>query len=137
MELRLTLPPVADMELVAVRAADVVGRAIGLDRDQIEAVGVAVAEAFLNAVEHGGGREVEVRVLEECWKDGSRALVVEVEDRGPGFDPERGPKRRPMGRLKRRGWGLRLMRELVDELQVESQPGRTVVRLCKRREADG
>jgi len=136
-ELELTLPPVADMELVAVRAAEVVGRAIGLAGDELDAVGVAVAEAFLNAVEHGGGREVHVRVLDERRADGSLALVVEVEDRGPGFDPERRARRCVTGRLRRRGWGLRLMRELVDELAIESRPGHTVVRLCKRREADG
>ena len=134
MELTLRLPPAADMELVAVRAAEIAGRSVGIGRDGLDAVGIAVAEAFLNAVEHGGGRDVEVRIRTESDAAGCGALVVEVEDHGAGFDPGRDCPQRASGRLRRRGWGIRLMGELVDDLSIESRPGRTVVRLCKRRE---
>jgi len=34
--------------------------------------------------------------------------------------------------LKKRGWGLTLIRELVDRVDVQSRPGLTVVRMMKR-----
>ncbi|HSL19136.1 MAG TPA: ATP-binding protein [Methylomirabilota bacterium] len=132
MEVVLHLPVVPNVELVAAKAVETVGSALGMDRTRIEAASVAIVEACLNAMEHGGGQMV-VRMSVEAL--GQRpSLVIEVEDHGQGFDPELAPRNsasRVHGCTSKRGWGLTLIRELMDEVQIRSNPGRTLVRMRK------
>jgi anti-sigma regulatory factor (Ser/Thr protein kinase) len=83
-------------------------------------------------MEHGGGGMV-VRLSGE--DDGERpCLVIEVEDNGEGFDPETARNNtvtRVLGCTSKRGWGLTLIRELMDDVQIHSRPGQTLVRMCK------
>jgi anti-sigma regulatory factor (Ser/Thr protein kinase) len=61
-------------------------------------------------------------------------LRIEVEDHGRGFDPDASPpdtSSRVHGSVSKRGWGLRLIRELMDDVQIHSQPGRTLVCMWK------
>ena len=68
---------------------------------------------------------------EHFW---SPQLHVEVEDEGGGFDPTESPRNsatRVHGCTSKRGWGLTLIRELMDEVQIRSNPGMTLVRMRK------
>lgn len=132
MEVVLHLPVVPNMELVAAKAVETLGRAMGMHQTRVEAASVAMVEACLNAMEHGGG-PIVVRLRGENHAS-KPCLVIEVEDRGHGFDPERAPRNSPsrvLGCASKRGWGLTLIRELMDEVQIESAPGRTVVAMRK------
>jgi anti-sigma regulatory factor (Ser/Thr protein kinase) len=63
-----------------------------------------------------------------------RFLHVEVEDHGVGFDPASVPpasRSRVHGCVAKRGWGLTLIGELVDHVDVQSRPGLTLVRMRK------
>lgn len=131
MEVVLHLPVVPNAELVAAKAVETLGRALGMHQTQVEAASVAMVEACLNAMEHGGG-PVTVRLRGD--RDTRPCLVIEVEDHGRGFDPERAPRNsssRALGSTSKRGWGLTLIRELMDEVQIQSAPGRTVVAMRK------
>jgi serine/threonine-protein kinase RsbW len=132
MEVVLHLPVVPNVELVAAKAVETLGRAMGMHQTRVEAASVAMVEACLNAMEHGGGPiVVRLRGENEASKP---CLVIEVEDRGRGFDPERAPQNSPsrvLGCASKRGWGLTLIRELMDEVQIESAPGRTIVAMRK------
>jgi anti-sigma regulatory factor (Ser/Thr protein kinase) len=60
--------------------------------------------------------------------------VIEVEDHGGGFDPATAPQNsstRVLGSTMKRGWGLTLIRELMDEVQIRSEPGKTLVSMRK------
>jgi serine/threonine-protein kinase RsbW len=132
MEVVLHLPVVPNVELVAAKAVETLGRAMGMHQTRVEAASVAMVEACLNAMEHGGG-PIVVRLRGEN-KASRPCLVIEVEDRGQGFDPERAPQNSPsrvLGCASKRGWGLTLIRELMDEVQIESAPGRTIVAMRK------
>lgn len=132
MEVVLHLPVVPNVELVAAKAVETLGSAVGMDQTRVEAASVAVVEACLNAMEHGGGHMV-VRLASEN-KSGPPRLVIEVEDYGGGFDPAAtaaGSPSRVLGCTTKRGWGLTLIRELMDEVQISSQPGKTLVRMSK------
>lgn len=132
MEVVLHLPVVPNVELVAAKAVETLGGALGMHQTRVEAVSVATVEACLNAMEHGGGQMV-VRLLDEPG-DGKVRLVVEVEDHGSGFDVEataRTGSSRKQGVTSRRGWGLTLIRELMDGVQIRSGPGLTLVRMWK------
>ena len=133
MEVVLHLPVVPNVELVAAKAVETMGGVLGMHQTRVEAVSVAVVEACLNAMEHGGGT-MTVRV----WGEGDNQrprLMVEVEDHGDGFDPGLTPKKnsssRVLGCASKRGWGLTLIRELMDEVQISSHPGQTLVRMWK------
>lgn len=132
MEVVLHLPVVPNVELVAAKAVETVGGALGMQQAGIEAASVAIVEACLNAMEHGGGQMI-VR-MSAATPDGRPGLVIEVEDRGDGFDPTESPRdsaTRVHGCTSKRGWGLTLIRELMDEVQILSNPGKTLVRMCK------
>jgi len=132
MKVVLHLPVVPNIELVAAKAVETVGGALGMDQTGIEAASVAIVEACLNAMEHGGGQMV-VRMSAE-GAAGKPSLVIEVEDQGAGFDPDKAPRNsasRVHGCTSKRGWGLTLIRELMDEVQIQSNPGQTLVRMRK------
>jgi serine/threonine-protein kinase RsbW len=132
MEVVLHLPVVPNVELVAAKAVETLGRALGMHQTRVEAASVALVEACLNAMEHGGG-PVVVRVQGDS-RDSKPCLSIEVEDHGQGFDPERAPRNsstKVLGSASKRGWGLTLIRELMDEVQIQSEPGRTVVAMRK------
>src|SRR5687768_3255704 len=57
----------------------------GIDGDGIDDLLIAVSELCTNAAAHASG-EVGSVALRICVSDG--AVVLEVEDDGPGFDPD-------------------------------------------------
>jgi len=137
MEVVLHLPVIPNVELVAAKAVETVGAALGMPASRVEAASVATVEACLNAMEHGGGGMV-VRLSSEN-SAGRPRLVIEVEDHGAGFDPDGAPQQSPsrvLGCASKRGWGLTLIRELMDEVQIRSEPGTTLVRMSADVERD-
>lgn len=86
----------------------------------------AVGEALANSAEHGGGSIVTL----SCWHDGEK-VVVEVSDRGGGFEPYL----RDLSRGSNdRGFGLHLMHALSDG--VEFFDGGRRVRVHKQLRED-
>jgi anti-sigma regulatory factor (Ser/Thr protein kinase) len=95
------------------------------DRAAVEALRLSISEAVSNAVEHGapcdnGLISVSVYVEADC-------LTTEVGDCG-----DFRVARQPGNGLEEQGRGLPLMFALMDQVEIESVPGRTVVRLVKR-----
>ena len=131
---RLVLPRVPRAELIATRAVEDAGQRIAFPRDTLAEVKLAVVEACLNAFEYGSG-EVEVEVV--AHPENTHAWIeVAVVDHGPGFDPSgvAHPVLEDKLRSKRkRGWGLELIRRLMDEVEITSHPGLTKVHMIRRR----
>jgi serine phosphatase RsbU (regulator of sigma subunit)/anti-sigma regulatory factor (Ser/Thr protein kinase) len=104
----------------------------GLSPDQAQRLGTAVAEATMNAIEHGNAEQPDVPVLVEVTREGGR-VVVAVTDRGAG--PADGPADGPDLALKLagaqtpRGWGLFLIDNMVDAVEHEQRPDGHTVRL--------
>jgi len=105
-------------------AMDRVQRAVagvGLSSTRLDRLGTAVAEATMNAMEHGNeyraDRPVSIRVLRS-----SDSLRVQVSDAGERGDlaPRRTPdlEAKLEGREEPRGWGLFLIEKMVDEARV-------------------
>jgi serine/threonine-protein kinase RsbW len=131
---RLVLPRTPRAELLASRAVEEAGHRIAFPRDTLAEVKLAVVEACLNAIEYGTG-EVEVEVIAHA-DDAHPWMEVAVVDHGPGFDPSGVPKPVLSDKLRstrKRGWGLELIRRLMDEVQITSEPGLTRVRMIRRR----
>jgi serine/threonine-protein kinase RsbW len=133
LHIRLVLPKVARAELLAVQAVEELGRRAGLSHDTLAEVKLAVVEACLNAFEYGAGDVVVDLVAHR--DDDAPWLEVEVEDHGPGFSPAKVPRPALESKLRarrKRGWGLELMRRLMDQVEISSQPGLTRVRMVRR-----
>jgi anti-sigma regulatory factor (Ser/Thr protein kinase) len=105
-----------------------------------EALETAVAEAVMNAIEHGNGGDPDLAVRLRVTADRD-VVVVRVADEG-GHEGEVALGTTPpdleaklRGDEPLRGWGLFLMQALVDEVRIErGDAGRTVQLLLRRRD---
>jgi len=119
--------PARRSELGAARqyAADG-AEAFGLDEASCYEFVVAVNEAVTNAIRHGASDEQGLIHLSIVAHDDR--LTFTVSDRGtfvmPDLDGSVGAES---------GRGLALMASLVDEVQLEIEPGGTTIRLSKAR----
>jgi anti-sigma regulatory factor (Ser/Thr protein kinase) len=131
----LVLPMLPDKELEAGEEASELASGARMDPDRVDELRLAVQEAFINASEHSGASDGRVYVNLALLGDDRPELVqVTVRDTGVGF-PEpvlRGTMRTEEGRPRKRGWGLTLIRRLVDEVEIESGTHGTVVVMRKR-----
>jgi anti-anti-sigma factor len=89
---------------------------------------LAVGEAATNAVKYGCKTSAD-QISIYCTADSTR-LVIEVSDRGPGFDPRAVPAPNFDG-LPTGGMGIALMRLVMDEVKFGFKHG-TTVRMVKR-----
>ena len=107
-----------------------VAPAAALEPEAVADLKLAVTEACANAVRHAyAGKAGPVRMRIELAQD---TLTIEVADDGKGMVAGRIPSPDPARDLEG-GMGFAIMRSLVDEVEVDSAPGRgTVVRLVKR-----
>lgn len=121
------------MELAASKAVEGLGELLGFDADRIDAVKLALVEACINAFEHGRGPDGKVRIRFELAAD---RLTIQVHDSGAGFDIPRvrgALDRRHEQGDRRRGWGLKIIEGLVDEVRIDTGPEGTTITMVKRR----
>jgi serine phosphatase RsbU (regulator of sigma subunit)/anti-sigma regulatory factor (Ser/Thr protein kinase) len=129
---RLALPSVEGNERVATERVAAVAAGLGLEGERFEQLRTAVAEAVMNAIEHGNGYDPELPVEVVVLRDSSR-LLVRVFDHGLG--PEEEAVAVPdldaklAGLQSPRGWGLFLIEQMVDGLRHDVVDGRHVVEL--------
>lgn len=100
--------------------------------DRIDDLKLAVSEACTNAIEAHADVDTSERVLLR-WSEADDHLQVQVEDRGPGFDPRSLPTHPPVTDPERlnfeRGLGIPLIRSLVDEVEFDPSDSGTSVRI--------
>jgi anti-sigma regulatory factor (Ser/Thr protein kinase) len=109
-----------------------------LTADQAERLKTAVAEASMNAMEHGNEYrdDLPVDVEVSIWPD---RLVVRITDLGTGQGDEHDEpdlEAKLEGRQTPRGWGMFLIRHMVDEMNVTTEEGQHTVELVLRRKGD-
>ena len=113
------LPSRMGYEKVAMSTAASVAKLMGFREDRIEDLKTAVAEACINAMEHGNrlNEGLSVGVLLEAGED---ALEVKVLDDGKGLKslpPKPDIDRKIHGEEDPRGMGMFLIQALVDEAE--------------------
>lgn len=127
------VPMLPDMELVVGRVADAMGELLDFDAEKRDEVKSALVEACINAFEHSLSKDQRLRV---DFLTGPEELTMVVSDRGQGFDAvaaaQRLRQRREVGD-QRRGWGLELIGQFMDRVDIESDPEGTTLTLVKRR----
>ncbi len=131
----MSIPAEPNRELEVAERAFELARGVGLGADEADEVRLAVIEAVINAIEHGRNEQGRVQV---SFSTGSRParLAVTVGDSGRGFDPSRVAAPNIAEKIgtnqRKRGWGLKLMRSLMDEVIVDSSAKGTRVTLIKQ-----
>lgn len=122
--IELHIPSAFGCEKVAMEKVAAVAERMGFSRDRVEDLKTAVAEACLNAIEHGNKMNTTIRVGIELLADDSK-LQVSVSDQGAGVGvvPEPDIEAKIAGREPPRGWGVFLIRNLVDEVQFDTKAG--------------
>ena len=128
----LTIPMLPNMELTATTVAESLGVFMGLDADKIEEVKIALIEGCINAFEHSKSEDGRIDI---SFQINERGLTVAINDGGQGFDLEEARRRIQDKREKGlpRGWGLTLIEELMDELEIDSTDKGTLITMTKYR----
>jgi serine/threonine-protein kinase RsbW len=111
-------------QLPAVRQqVEDVARRCGLTSERVSDWVTAVNELMTNVVRHGGDAG-QLRVWKNC------RLICEVRDNGPGFSAAdyASPRNRP-ALSAAGGRGLWIAQKMTDDLQIDSSPAGTVVRI--------
>jgi anti-sigma regulatory factor (Ser/Thr protein kinase) len=117
--------------LVMDRVADFVS-SVGLSGDRLDKLKTAVSEAAMNAIEHGneGRAELPVAVRLETTP---RLISVKISDQGGEKEiPEAQTpdlEAKLSGAQSPRGWGLFLIKNMVDEMHVSRDGSRHTVEL--------
>jgi serine phosphatase RsbU (regulator of sigma subunit)/anti-sigma regulatory factor (Ser/Thr protein kinase) len=113
---------------------------LGLSTAQLERLKTAVAEAAMNAIEHGNEARVELPV-EIAVRATAGELVVAISDQGGGREiadaPEPDLEAKLEGLQKPRGWGLYLIKNMVDDVRTSSDGTRHTIELVVRLEGGG
>ncbi len=130
-EFEVILPISSKAELVAARAVEEVGLDMGFSRDTTDQIKIALLEACINAFEHSMVKNSKVYCRFIVEKD---RLIIKIQNEGRGFDPgiqsKAGPIVNLSGRYKR-GRGIELMKELMDEVKFEKLRGGTKLVMVK------
>jgi serine/threonine-protein kinase RsbW len=113
------IPSELGYEKVAMEAAAAAAKRMGFSPDRIQDLKTAVSEACINAIEHGNLSDVGTKVVVVLTVESER-LEVNIADEGrrpfPAIPPEPG---RP---ADHRGWGMFLIRHLMDEVEFSTEP---------------
>jgi serine/threonine-protein kinase RsbW len=122
--IELHIPSAFGYEKVAMEQVAAVARRMGFSDDRVEDLKTAVAEACLNAIEHGNKMNTTFRVGIELLADISK-LQISVSDQGDGISAVPAPDidAKIEGKESPRGWGIFLIRNLVDEVQFDAKAG--------------
>src|SRR5947209_11961689 len=124
------------------QAMDQVGQAVQvlhLPQRRLEKLKTAVAEATMNAMEHGNKYQPDVPVTIQVLASES-ALMVRIRDHGNGkpiVEPHTPDIEAKLAELQSpRGWGLFLMKNLVDDVHVISDEDHHTLELILYLEGD-
>ena len=94
---------------------------------------LATGEAAANANRHGKKAEGRSEIRVQC-RFQTGLVAVTIADDGPGFDPALVESADLPDRFASGGRGLYLMRELMDDVEVDSSPGGTAITMRRRLE---
>jgi anti-sigma regulatory factor (Ser/Thr protein kinase) len=139
---RFSLPSEPGAERQAIQEVVEAIQDLGLPKSRLERLKTAVGETTMNAIEHGNKYRPELWVSIHV-RASEDAIMIEVSDEGSGSPAVQPPKpdleAKIAGRQSPRGWGLFLIENMVDQMNVIQDKAHHTVELVLFRngESDG
>ena len=135
-----TLPSQAGNERLAMAQVAEAIASLGLPQARLERLKTAVAEATMNAIEHGNKFRAEVPVSIRVRASDSM-IAVHITDQG-GDAPIAAPAvpdldAKLAGLQTPRGWGLFLIKNMVDDMRITTDGDQHTVALIMKLEGEG
>lgn len=134
-EFAMELPMGEDTELIAAHTVEQIARRMEFQPDAINQIKTALVEACINAAEHS--LSTERKIYNRFRVEGDK-LVITVSSRGlsPSASISENGSSHALnggesGAKGRRGWGLRLIRTLMDDVEFERVDDGTRLRMTK------
>jgi serine/threonine-protein kinase RsbW len=130
-EFLVVVPMGEDNELIAASTAEQIARRLTFRPEAINQIKTAIVEACINASEHSFSPDQKIY---QRFRVESDRLVITVSSRGIVPANLNGANSRSEAREaaeERRGWGLKLIRTLMDEVEFERVDDGTSLRMTK------
>jgi serine/threonine-protein kinase RsbW len=130
-EFLMVVPMGEDNELIAANTAEQIAKRLTFRPEAINQIKTAIVEACINASEHSFSPD---RKIYQRFRVESDRLVITISSRGivptnlNGANSGSGTKE---AAEERRGWGLKLIRTLMDEVEFERVDDGTSLRMTK------
>ncbi len=130
----MVIPMGADTELIAAHTVEQIARRVNFRPEAINQIKTALVEACINAAEHSLSPD---RKIYQRFRIENDKLVVTVASRGvvpanlaSQNGEQLGDQAEGEGK-SRRGWGLKLIRTLMDEVEFQRVDDGTQLRMTK------
>ena len=134
-----TIPSAPDNERQAMEQVAAAVAVLDLPADRLERLKTAVGEATMNAMEHGNRYDPDLPVAIQV-RASAELLTVSITDHGGGQEVLDGEapdlEAKLAGLQSPRGWGLFLIRSMVDEMNVTSDDVHHTVELVMHLQGD-
>lgn len=129
-EFLMVVPMGEDNELIAANTVEQIAKRLTFRPEAINQIKTAVVEACINASEHSFSPD---RKIYQRFRVESDRLVVTISSRGvvPTNLNGTGRSETTEAAEERRGWGLKLIRTLMDEVEFEKVDDGTSLRMTK------
>jgi serine/threonine-protein kinase RsbW len=131
-EVELVVPMGADYELLVANTVEQIARRANFRPEAINQIKTAIVEACINASEHSLSRD---RKIYQRFRVENDKLVVTIASRGIVPSNLNGQNRQQTPDIdesdQRRGWGLKLIKTLMDEVEFERVDEGTSLRMTK------
>ena len=129
-EYEMVIPVGDDTELIAAHSLEEISRRYNFPAKAVNQIKTALVEACINAAEHGLSPD---RKIYQKFTVDSRKIVITISNRGLRLADKLSAK--PAREIEptegRRGWGLKLIRALMDEVRMESVDDGTQITMTK------
>lgn len=125
-EYEIVLPMGEDAELIAAHAVEEIAKRHNFDSQSINQIKTALVEACINAAEHSLSPDNKIY---QKFVVGPDRIVITISNRGIRLADKGTPEPDPTE--GRRGWGLVLMRRLMDEVTIEEVDDGTRISMTK------
>ncbi|MEP7211520.1 MAG: ATP-binding protein [Acidobacteriota bacterium] len=125
-EYEIVVPMGEETELIAAHAVEEIAKRHNIDARSINQMKTALVEACINATEHSHSPD---RKIYQKFAFDDEKITITISNRGLRLADRRPAADEPTE--GRRGWGLALMRRLMDEVTVEDVDDGTMISMTK------
>jgi serine/threonine-protein kinase RsbW len=130
-EFLMVVPMGEDNELIAANTAEQIAKRLTFRPEAINQIKTAIVEACINASEHSFSPD---RKIYQRFRVESDRLVITISSRGivpANLNGANSGSEAKEAAEERRGWGLKLIRTLMDEVEFERVDEGTSLRMTK------